>query len=219
MKTFPSLASLAILVLAGPLRADLTLTQQLDQPGEKKPLTITTKIQGAMLRSELSPEMSVIMDSRSGETTTLLHSQKMAMKVPGGMIKAAQAAAMSNLPKSDAKPVPTGRTETINGFKCQEYTVAQDGKTVEVWVTDEIPDASSIMSQLAMLSADANPLGDILKGTEITGFPIRTQVGMGPLGKVTMTIVSLNRADLPASDFEVPKSYKLMAVPKIPGLQ
>jgi len=226
MKTFSPSAAFPVFALAVSLiatapesRADLTLVQQIEQPGRKDPMVMTTKIQGAMVRSEISPDMTVIMDSRTGETTTLMKSQKMAMTLPGAVVKAAQAAAMGNVANAaSVEPVATGRTETINGFKCRELTVAHEGKQVEVWVTDDIPDAEGIMAQLAMLSADANPVADALGGAKISGFPIRTSVGMGPLGKVTMTVVSLNRDDLPAEDFLVPKGFKKVAMPAIPGL-
>ena len=70
-------------------RADLVLQQNVESAMING--TITTQIKGDKIRVDMpsSPQgaMSTIMDLSSGDSTTLLHQQKVAMKVPGAEIK------------------------------------------------------------------------------------------------------------------------------------
>ena len=70
-------------------RADLVLQQNIESPMING--TVTTQIKGDKIRVDMpsSPQgaMSTIMDLNSGDSTTLMHQQKIAMKVPGAEVK------------------------------------------------------------------------------------------------------------------------------------
>lgn len=200
--------------------ADVTITQQIEQP-QQKPMTMVMKIKDGMVRNDVDTRMSAIIDTTSGETTTLMHDQKVAMKVPGAMVKAAQALATKSLAESaesdaDAAPTPTGRKEVISGFNCEEFVSSHQGKKIVIWVTQEIPDAKEITRQFASLASDTNPTADLVDPTQIEGFPIRTTAEIAPGQTVTMTVMGLTREPIPASEFAVPSGYREMAMPQIP---
>jgi hypothetical protein len=208
------LAALAALTTA---RADLTITQEFEQSGAK-PVEMTMKMKDGKIRSDINEQMTAIIDVRTGDTTTLMHGQKMAMKIPGMAVKAAQARVASEMGAEDvAAPEKTGRVETISGFRCEEYVTTHDGKKITIWITDDIPDADQIMQQFAALSPDANPAGNLFDASKVEGFPIRTVAGMGDGKTITMTVTGLSRDLLPSTDFEVPSGYREMAMPQIPG--
>lgn len=212
------LLSVAALVLGlYNLSADITFTQEILQPDGKKATSIS-KVKGDKMRTDVGPQITAIVDTKTGDTITLMHDQKMAMKIPGTALKALQQQAMQQAGKDSetTKPVATGKVETINGFKCEEYTLTHSGAKMSVWVTKDIPDATAIMKQLESLSSEADPFQGALKDKSIDGFPIRTTVDIPNAGTMMMTIVSMNRDPLPDSDFKVPSGYREMAMPVMP---
>lgn len=221
MKTtlLPRIVAVAALLTPAAALADLTITQQLEQPGAK-PVEMTMKLKEGKIRSDLNEKMTAIIDTKTGDTTTLMHEQKMAMKIPGAMVKAAQATAMAEMGAKDAEmatPEKTGRSETISGFRCEEYVTTHDGKKITVWITNDIPDAEEIIAQFAALSPDSNPAGSLFDASHVDGFPIRTIAEIAPGQTITMTVTGLSRDALPAEDFESPSGYREMAMPEIPG--
>jgi hypothetical protein len=77
------------LLLAGTasLRADLTLVQKVDMAGTPGEMTI--KFKGDKVRIDPAPELSMITDSKTGDTVTLMHGEKKAMRISGDRMKAA----------------------------------------------------------------------------------------------------------------------------------
>lgn len=207
----------AFCILAVAARADITLTQQVDQPGGKEPMLITTKVKGPMVRSDVANKVSAIIDTRTGDTLTLMHDQKMAMKIPGAALQAAKAKAMGDSSEV-SKPEPTGAKETIHGFACEEYIVKNQGSTIHAWITKDIPEAAEFMKKLSELSPQTNPMA-ALGDNQIDGFPVRTIVDSGAMGKVTMTLLSINRDDISDKEFQTPSGYREAAMPNIPGMQ
>jgi hypothetical protein len=212
MKLRTALAAAACLASA---RADVTITQQLEQP-ESGPVTMTLKIKDGMIRNDVNSHLSAIMDSKTGDTITLMHDQKIAVKMPGALVKAAQQQAM-DAQETPATPEPTGRREVINGFQCEEFVSTHAGKRVESWITRDIPDAAEITRQIAALGPEANPARDFPSPAGIDGLPIRTSIELSPGKSLTMTVTGLTRDPVPVTEFEIPPGYAEMAMPKIPG--
>jgi hypothetical protein len=197
--------------------ADLTLVQEIRQTGREESGQMTMKIKGPLIRSDVNPDMSVIINTSTGETTSLMHPQKVAMKIPGSVIQAAQAQAAAQMGKDTPQPQPTGLTDTINGFACEQYTFVHEGRPMEIWVTKDLKNAADVFAQLAKLAPQMNPMGNTFKNTLIDGFPVKTVADMGNGEKISMTLVSVSEAGIADSDFEIPKGYNPMEMPKIPG--
>jgi len=197
--------------------ADLTIAYSIEQGSGTKPSTLTLKTKDGKVRSDVSEEVSAIVDTQTGDTVTLMHQQKMATTLPGSTIKdMAAAAGAGNATANPAPPKPTGRTEKISGFQCEEYVVENGGQTMELWITKEVPEGSDIISQLSRLGASMNPAAAATEGMTIDGFPVRTSVSGGPQGRVTITVVGINRDPLKDSEFKVPSGYRKVEVPQIP---
>jgi hypothetical protein len=69
------------------LRADLALVQKVEAAGTTGEMTI--KFKGDKVRIDPAPERSIITDSRTGNTVTLMHTEKKAMRISGDKMKAA----------------------------------------------------------------------------------------------------------------------------------
>ncbi len=219
MKT-PSILLLSAM-LACPAFADLTVTQQIKQEGAMAAaspmpeMSITMKIKGDKMRMDGLPQMSSIVDLKTGDITTLIHAQKAIMTIPGATMKSMQTAKAAGTPQAEV-PKATGKKETINGFACEEYETTAGEAKMKVWITKDIPAAEKIMNQVSEISGDSNPLGSVMKKNNITGFPMRTIIELPGSGTTTVNVLSLNEDPIPAADFELPKDYKTMPLPTMP---
>lgn len=214
MKLLPFVAIVA--AVSQLAHGGLVIQQEVEQsagpmPG-KMPLTI--KVSGDKTRVDVGTEVSSIVDAKSGTVTSLLHSQKMAMKLPEGTLDSVRKKTAENKTAPDIKP--TGKKETINGFECEEYAGTIEGMKVNLWVTRDVKNASQIIDQLGKISGGADPLMKALQSAGgVQGFPIRTVVDIPQTGKSTSTILSIKDEDVPESTFVVPDGYKSMDAPKM----
>ncbi len=213
MKTHVLFAILAL----GVARADITLTQQMETSQGGEPALVHTKIKDGKIRTDVGREMTAIIDSRTGDTTSLLHVQKAVVKLSGADIKAAQANLGKEAEATPEAPTPTGRKETISGFECEEYVTTFNGQKIEVWLAKNVPDLEEIYSQLSALKASGGPESQWFSDPNLKGIPVRTIAEVPGAGKATITLVSINRDPLPASDFEIPRGYHEIKMPAIPG--
>lgn len=200
------------------VRADLTVTQEFEQESPAQKMTVTMKIKGDKVRMDGNPDLTTLIDVKSGDTKNLMHSQKKVMAIPGALIKQIQAHQSAGK-SADKIPAPkaTGRKETINGYACEEFEIDAEGSKIQVWLTKDLPAVQRVMSDLAKLSADTDPLKGVLNSEKLEGFPMRTVIQPDSGGKATVTVVALNEEPLPDADFEVPKGYEPVQVPGMPG--
>jgi len=210
---------LLLLVSASCLRADLTITQQFQQGG--KTVDMVVKIKDGKIRIDPNPQVSVIMDAKTGESQNLIHPQKRVVTLSAEAVKKMQEAQMGAQPAAGPveAPKPTGKNETINGYSCEEYETTANGAKLQIWLTKDLPAAQRAMGDLAVLAVEGDPMKDLLKGGELPGFPMKATL-TSPDGQVsTVTVKSLNEDPLPAKDFEIPSGYKAATLPAgIPGL-
>ena len=204
-------------------RADLVLQQNIESTMING--IVTTQIKGDKVRVDMpaTPQgaMSTIMDLSSGDSVTLLHQRKTAMKVPGTEIKqmvenmkAARASAGTNatLPKFH----DTGKAEKVGNYDTEIYTWSSpDGANQTVWVARNFPNYAHIKVQMDTLNN--SPVAQLSKGTvpEISTLPgmvIKTQMEMNGQ-KVTSTLVSAKENPVDAAIFQTPKDYQAMAQP------
>ena len=214
---FPLCAALAVIL---PVRADLTLTQDVQQGTTK--MTITTKVKGQKIRVEANPKVSAITDTATGETTTLMHDQKVAMTIPAETLNDLKKQLTgAGADQADEKTPPfkaTGNKKTVSGFACEEYVAeTKEGKII-AWITQDIPGGEELFTELTSAAGDANPYKGLPDFSGLKGFPVQTIIQSPGADDTTLTVVNLKRDALPDSEFKVPSDYKKMAMPSIPGL-
>lgn len=222
-----ALAALALTWVASPARADLLMTQKVEGTGQD--VEITTKCKGERLRIDVAPGMSMIVDTKSGAMTNLMHAQKSYMQIPASVAQAAvenikrQQAQAGGSPASEAKPqlTATGKKETISGYASEEYTTTVNNMKMRLWLTKALPDYQSALKQLAAateqgpLAAQSRGMGMNLDLTNLPGFPMRTVLEMGPSQSVTSTVTTISTKPLADTEFSVPTEYSEVKVPNL----
>jgi hypothetical protein len=221
MKQIVISLGLAFSIMAA--RADLVLQQNVESTMING--TITTQIKGDKIRVDMpsSPQgpMSTIMDLSSGDSTTLLHQQKVAMKVPGAEIKQMAEKLKQSRASAGTNAAPptfqdTGKTEKVGNYDAKIYTWSSpDGANQTVWVAKDFPDYAKIKVQMDKLND--SPVGQMSKGAApdvntLPGMVVKTQMEMNGQ-KVTSTLVSAKESSVDASIFQTPKDYQQMNQP------
>lgn len=218
MRILP-LLSLALFSAAPVIaRADLTMVQRVQQEGPDPVDTVVTlKVKGEQVRVDPSPQVTAIIDTKTGDTTTIMHAQKMVTTIPGSVVKGLQQQTQEKFGDGEATPAQsTGNKQTVGGYACEEYLFSpKKGMTLHIWATQDIPDADKIMAELEELSADLDPYRGLLKQANIPGFPVQVVIDGAEGAKASVTLVALSQNPLPDTDFEIPKGYKQMALPNI----
>ncbi len=205
-------------------RADLTLVQKIEGAGPLSELTM--KIKGDKVRVEAAPEVSTIVDSKTGEMLNIMHAQKMVMRVTGEQAKAAAAmAGQSMLGENQAaagkpKLVATGKKETISGYETDEYLCETSAFKASYWVAKNYPQGDLIMKQLQSTtpqtwgSAGGVGMPDF---RDFPGLPLRTNISMGDQQFVT-TVTSVKLDPLDPAIFTLPQGYQEMKMPDLNSL-
>jgi hypothetical protein len=216
------LASVIVpLCLIATASADWVLETKIESPQVNSAGVM--KIKGDKLRVDMDAgpagAVSSIIDSATGDTIQVLHSQKMAMKMSSAQIKQAMEAA-GQMPKKDAPPVPaakaTGEKEKIGDYECEIYTWTDGPTSVRLWIAKGHPHAAALQAMDKKMRSGV--LGAMQKGPDTSLLPgpsLKTETTIGGV-KTTNTVISVKEQDLDAKDFEVPAGYKDMALP--PGL-
>ncbi len=213
MKLLRLFVFLALCVTA---RADLTVVQKME--GTEGLNKITFKIKGDKARVEVSPQITTIVDAKTGELTTLMNDQKTVMRISGERAKAMAEMAKTFVKQEapeQALPKPTGRKEKIAGYETEEYVTESPKYKATYWVAKTYPDYQSILQQMSLLQRGA--FAEITKGMPdyhaLPGLPLRTKIKTPGQAEITSTIESVSLAPLPASDFGVPAGYTEMKLP------
>lgn len=200
-------------------RADLLITQKVEGMGPA-PIEMTTRVKGDKMRVDPSPEISMIVDVKSGDMVNLMHSQKAFLKISGESAKAMMEQMKQGRGEAPAKPdlKPTGKKETINGYACEEYATTVSGMKLNFMLTKALPNYEAALKQLAD-AAKNGPLAQQTQGMgldfgTLPGFPIRTAMDMAGQ-KMTSTVTNVSTATLPDADFALPAGYKEMSMPSL----
>jgi len=201
------------------LRADLVIVQDVDGMGQK--MTMTMKSKGSLLRVDINPQMSVILDATTGDMKTLMHDQKMFMAMNMESMKGMIAAAQSKKSDPNAKPVikALGNKEKINGYDTEEYLVTQGDVVSHMWIAKDFPHYDAFIK--AMETMRKGPIGEMNPNMQmdmslLPGMPIKTVVEMNGKPTATSIVKSVEEKDLSAADFAPPADYKSFAMPAMP---
>lgn len=172
------------------------------------------KIKGDKVLTELEAgpvgKMTIIIDTKSGDSITLMHAQKMVMKQSGAAMKA-MTEQMAKANPNGMKPVDTGEKEKIGAYDCSIYTMEIAGAKTKMWVANNYPNAAKVMEAQNKLAATMPGGKDMM----IKGITVKTVAEAGGQ-KVTSELVSAKEVAVPDSDFAVPKDYKEMTMPVMP---
>jgi len=215
-------------LLLGPVcaRADMVITETMDG-GAGQAQTLTVKIKGDKVRTDVGEQMSTIMDTVSGDTITLIHAQKSYMKLSSAKTKALmeqmkkmQGQTTPDVPAAKPKFVDTGKSEKVNNYNAEIYTAEMPTMKLTFWVTKEFPNYAAVTaamkklqnSVLSKLGPDANGAPDT---SDLPGLPIKTQI-VNDGQTITITIVSAKDQPVDDADMGPPAGYTEMALPEMP---
>ena len=195
--------------------AGYIVKQTLETDGQSQEVTI--KIKEPKCRVDTGEQLSAIIDSTTGETTMLIHPDKVYMKVSPEQIKA-QAEAMKNLLGGQTKDNgklelrPTGKKETLNGYETEEYKTTLNNIEIRFMIAKAFPNYQKLVTTL--YNVQSSPAMMAFRSLSIPpekypGMPIRSEVEVAGK-KIVTTLDSAVETTLPDSDFTVPTVYKEM---------
>lgn len=212
-----------------PLRADLVIVQKVEESGSRRPpAEIVIKVKGPKLRADLSPEISILMDTATGETTTLCHDRKTCLVLSGSATRrlqeqirqlqgtARQAAA------ADASPAvqltATGRHEPIGGRDADIYTAENGAVKITWWIAKKGGDWEKYLPQLAPLQRApmvqlAAGLGFLPAGLDLPGLALKTELNAPDGRRIATTLLAIREEPIENGDFAVPPGYHAIAEP------
>ena len=199
--------------------ADLTIVQKVEMgstPGE-----MTIRIKGDKVRVDPAPQVSMITDNKTGETVTLMHSERKAIRMSGEKMKAA-AEMVSKFtgatPGAHATLTSLGRKENVNGISTDLYSVDTAVGKATYYIASNYPDAPAILKE--MQAAQPRALTDAVTNLpdyrNLPGVPVKIEMD-AQNRHVVMTLVSIKRDPIPDSEFIVPSDYSEMKMPEIFG--
>lgn len=216
MKAFAlSLILVAALSLAA--RADFTIVQKVDGKGQAHEITL--KVKGDKIRMEATPQMTMIVDGKTGDTMTLMNAQKKIVRISGDKAKAIAEMAAKYGGGNTAKPklVATGKKMTIEGYETDEYVAENKQFKAHYWIAPSFPNSAAILKQLQTIIPAA--WSDLAKGMidyrDLPGFPIRTQMTIGD-DEIVSTVVAVKTDSLSDAEFLPPADFQEMKIPNVP---
>ena len=216
----PRLFGIVFLAFCATARADLTVVQKM--AGADGVHQITLKVKGDKARVDVTPQVTTIIDAKTGDLTTLINDKKTVMRISGERAKAMAEVAKSFVKEEapeQALPKPTGQKETISGYETEEYVSDSPKYHATYWVAKSYPNYENILQQMSLLQRGA--FASITKGMPdyhaLPGLPLRTEIKVPGQGQITSTIESVSLSPLPASEFDVPANYSEEKLPDIIG--
>ena len=173
-------------------------------------------VKGSKVRLEMQPDarqgeelfsMAFLMDMEKQQLNMLLPEQKMYYSYSFKDQKVQK-------PKAgEADFKPTGRTDTILGYKVEEYAnVASKGEYAEMWLTKGIGTFKMMAAGPGGKMADQKSWEKYIADNGL--FPMRVLQYDKKGGKLVsqMDVTKVERATLPASLFELPSDYKKFSI-------
>ncbi len=215
MKKLTLITTLILSVAA--VRADIVVVQKMESPvlnGD-----ITMKIKGDKGRVDMPGgpvgQMSMIIDGASGEISTLMHGQKMAMKMSGAQLKSAIDQSKKAAGTAE-KPKATGKIEKIGEWDAEIYEVNLGGMPAKIWVAAKFPNAAKLRAEMSKMSKSMGQGASDPYSLDIPGMPVKSEIE-SPLGKMTTTVTKAVEEAVDAKEFEIPAGYQKMDMPSIPA--
>jgi hypothetical protein len=199
-------------------RADLTIVQKVQGIHESEQMTI--KIKGAKARIEATPQLTTIVDTKTGDMVNLMNDQKAVVRISAEKMKAAMETIrkFNGEGENATKPklVATGKKETINGYETEQYVYETPDFKAKYWIAPKYPNGPAILKQLEVLNSGAWKPKDMLMldYTDFPGVPIKSIVTVNGT-EVTTTVVAIKEDLLSDSEFAVPKDFQEVRPPEM----
>jgi hypothetical protein len=199
--------------------ADISIVQKvvtgsvMGQPA--KNMTLTQYYKGNKSRIDSGPDNYTIIDLDAGKMFIVDKSKKQVTVMTREMLNKTVQMGMAMMGGTDFSVNKTGKTETVNGFKCEEYTVTSKALNMISCVTQDIDakelDAFRAFSQDIIGKAMAS----------LPGVPVKSQSKISLMGQEisgSSEVESISKDSVPDSMFVIPADYKMneMSVPQMP---
>ena len=219
VKIIARLSSLAA-CLAITARADLTIMQKVEGAGSVADMTI--KIKGDKARIDATPQISTIIDGKTGEMINLMNDQKTAVRVSAEKMKAASEMVNKftdkDKKKSAAEPklTATGKKEIVNGYEAEEYVYEGPDLKATYWIASKYPDGAAILKEMQSLKSETWTAGNARMPDyrDFPGLPIKTVISVGG-NQITSTIISVKKDPVSDAEFSIPKDFREVKTPDI----
>ena len=201
-------------------RADLTIVQNVEGLGPVNQMTI--RIKADKVKIDATPQVTSIIDGKTGEMLNLMNEQKKFMRISAEKAKAVTEMTNkfsdSKQPTEKPKLTPTGKKQTINGNETEEYVCETPDFKARYWIATKYPEGAAILKQLQAMnpeawSVQAKGLPDY---RSFPGVPIKTIVSLKGQ-EITTTLVSIKQDPIGAGEFSIPAGYTEMAMPDFMG--
>jgi hypothetical protein len=206
---------LALLLSAIALRADLILEQQSSDTNRTS--VAIMKLHGDKMRlDQPDSSLSVIVDLKSRDSITLLTTNKTYLKRFGSEVRWEMSeekkytGGTNAMDLPPARPVDTGKSETVNGFHAEIYTwTGAHGLTGTLWVAAGFPNYDAIRAELFKLDQfnDSGPHRNAQPALSLLPGMVVKNVSMVKGHVVTNTLVSVKVEPVDPSLFELPADY------------
>jgi Domain of unknown function (DUF4412) len=190
-------------------RGDLVIEQEVETTGQPKQ-TMTMSFKDGKIRADIGKAMSTITDSATGDTTAIMHEQKMVMKTSGAATKAAVDAAQKQLAGTE-KPKKLAEGETINGRHCECWQYDIGGSKTVMWVDKAYPGYAEFKAEMDKLTTAQQK--STAAAFDLGGMVVKTESVMA--GMTSSTVVkSVTQTPLDDSIFKAPADYTEMNLGK-----
>ena len=127
-------------------------------------------------------------------------------------IEAMQKGQMPGMDSGEAKVSATGKSKTINGFKCKEYIVRKDNQTEQIWASTQYPELMKMFKEMESSMGEKESLKSTI-WEKIAGWPVQqTEVEMNMMrgqGRVNYDeVYSIEKVTHAPGTFSPPAGFK-----------
>jgi hypothetical protein len=185
--------------------ADITMVQHTFIGAAQTPMKTTMYAKDGKMRTDSDTTTTLIIDSKTGDMTTLVHEQKMIIKQNTKELEALAQQMPKTVKPEETQVTATGQKEKIDGYDCELFLSENSGTVVKMWVTRNYPGQEKLRTELKVLtelSARGAP-----KQPDVPGIAVKTEFEQQGL-KFTTRLVSLDLAPVDDALFVIPEGYK-----------
>jgi hypothetical protein len=171
---------------------------------EKKSYRATTFAELEAQLKEVNSRMSKQMQKMQEKLKDMPEEQR---KMVEKMIQQQGMAGKETASKVNVKA--TGKTQSILGRACTQYSIVEDGKELgSIWATKDVKEYATMRSDMELYAKRFLSLQPGGKGLadgmyKVGGFPMQMEMGTG----ITTKVTGMESRSTPAAAFEVPAGY------------
>jgi hypothetical protein len=183
--------------------ADLVMKQSIDGPAKGE---VTMVVKGDRIKIDMAGQVTSVIDNKTKDSFTLMHAQKMIMKVDGAQMKGQMDQAKAAAGAATLKP--TGEKEKVGEYDCEIYDFSSAGTITKMWIAKDYPGFAGMKAEMEKLMAQ----GDDTKVIDFPGMVVKSVIDIGGQ-KMTNTLISVKSENVDESAFAIPEGYQEMKMP------